>query len=382
MQFGAGGAGTFSDGKLMTRVSDPYNQYILRRFVEFGAPEDILWQARPHIGTDYLRTVVDRMLSHITDLGGEIHYHTRLDELHIKNDNLVGYSANGTSNEVEALVLAIGHSARDTYRMLMKKPLFLTPKPFSVGMRIEHLQTDIDRALYGSFAEHKSLPHAEYSFSSRSGERGVYTFCMCPGGEVMAATSHEGGLVVNGMSHRLRAGKNANAALAVSVLPTDFGNTPEGAIAYQETIERKAFVAGGGEYSAPLCTVGDFLNEKYVSEPSRVQPTYMGGHAFRVADPSLFLPDFVCSMLRDGIRAFGARTDGFDAPDALLTGAETRTSAPLRIVRDEKREAVGCRGLYPAGEGAGYAGGITSAALDGLRSALALMSVYAPSAAK
>ena len=380
VQFGAGGAGTFSDGKLLTRVSDAFNRYVLEQFVTFGAPGEILWQARPHIGTDYLCRVVSNMIDRITALGGEVEFNTRLDGIFLQNGRIVGYTANGLDAPCDAMILAIGHSARDTYRMLLKHPLAIEAKPFSVGMRIEHLQEDIDRALYGNFAGHPALPHAEYAFSAHRGERGVYTFCMCPGGEVMAATSTEGGVVVNGMSEHARSGLNANAALAVSVLPTDFGNTPEGAIQYQEKIEKAAFLAGGGGYTAPGCTVGDFLKGSYGTLPSRVLPTYMGGNdAWRPTDPDLYLPSYVTSLLREGITDFSRRAEGFDAKDAILTGPETRTSAPLRILRNKNRQAVGCAGLYPTGEGAGYAGGITSAALDGLRTAMALIEANAPS---
>lgn len=378
VQFGAGGAGTFSDGKLVTRVNDPMNNYVLRRFCEFGAPKEILVHAKPHIGTDILRTVVSNMVEKIRSLGGEVRFHTCLEDLTIKNGRLFGVRLNGTDVPCEALILAIGHSARDTYEMLLQKPLMIECKPFSVGMRIEHLQSEIDQAMYGSFAGHPKLGHAEYSLSANTDTRGVYTFCMCPGGEVMAAASEEGGLVVNGMSHHARSGRNANAAIAVSVFPEDYGATPECAIAYQRSIERAAFCAGGGDYTAPLCTVGDLLENSYRTEPKRITPTYMGGHAFRIADPSSFLPAQTVTSLREGICAFGRRLHGFDTKDALLTGAETRTSAPIRILRNPEREAVGCQGLYPCGEGAGYAGGITSAALDGLRTAMALMACYAP----
>ena len=378
VQFGAGGAGTFSDGKLVTRVNDPMSDYVLRRFCEFGAPKEILVHAKPHIGTDILRTVVTNMIARITSLGGDVRFHARLDNIHIKNGRVEGVCINGSDLPCEALVLAIGHSARDTYKMLLAKPLMIECKPFSVGMRIEHLQSDIDEAMYGRFAGHPKLGHAEYSLSANTDTRGVYTFCMCPGGEVMAAASEEGGLVVNGMSHHARSGKNANAAIAVSVFPDDYGATPQKAIAYQREIEQAAFRAGGGEYAAPLCTVGDLMNGTYRTEPNRIMPTYMNGEAYRIADPASFLPAQTVQSLREGIGAFGRRLHGFDAKDAVLTGAETRTSAPVRILRNPEREAVSCGGLYPCGEGAGYAGGITSAALDGLRTALAVIARYAP----
>lgn len=378
IQFGAGGAGTFSDGKLVTRVNDSYQDYVLKKFVEFGAPREILWQAKPHIGTDYLRIIVSNMLEKIKSLGGEVRFHAKLEDITVRDGRLSSIRVSGTDMPCEVLLLAIGHSARDTYRMLLSKPLSIEAKPFSVGMRIEHLQADIDSAMYGDFAGHKRLGHAEYALSSHTDTRGVYTFCMCPGGEVMAAASEQEALVVNGMSNHLRDGKNANAAVAVSVFPDDYGNTPQSAIDYQRKIERLAFASGGGDYAVPLCTVGDLLADSYHTEPSRIVPTYMGGKHFKVASPSTFLPPEIVSSLRDGIRAFGQKLQGYDVCDAVLSGAETRTSAPVRILRGSNREALGCQGLYPCGEGAGYAGGITSAALDGLRTAIALMAVYAP----
>lgn len=376
IQFGAGGAGTFSDGKLVTRVNDPLSQYVLSRFVEFGAPADILTLAKPHIGTDILRTVVFRMLAAIRAAGGDVRFHTRLADLRRAADGRVCSVLTHTGEAIPcgALVLAIGHSARDTYEMLLSHGLAIEPKPFSVGLRIEHLQSDIDTALYGKFAGHPALGHAEYTLSDRTGERGVYTFCMCPGGEVVAAASERGGVVVNGMSRRARDGKNANAAVLVSVDRADYGNTPLGAIAFQRGIERAAF-ALASDYSAPACLVSDFLDGGEGSAPSRITPTYMNG-GVTMAAPDRYLPDFVCRSLRYALPRFDARIRGYAAPDAVLTGPETRTSAPVRILRSESRVALGVPNLYPCGEGAGYAGGITSAALDGIHTAAALLSRY------
>ncbi len=260
IQFGAGGAGTFSDGKLLTRVNDPMNGYVLSRLVEFGAPPEIMTLAKPHIGTDILRTVVTRMLAYIEEQGGEVRYHTRLSDLVFSADRITAaVTADGEVIPCGALILAVGHSARDTYAMLLSHGLDIAPKPFSVGLRVEHLQEDIDAALYGRFAGHPALGHAEYALSDRSGEWGVYTFCMCPGGEVVAAASEAGGVVVNGMSAHARDGKNANAAVAVSVNCEDYGNTPMGAIDFVRRIERAAYAAGGADYSAPTCLMGDFL---------------------------------------------------------------------------------------------------------------------------
>lgn len=379
IQFGAGGAGTFSDGKLVTRVNDPLTAYVLRTFVRFGAPEEILTLARPHIGTDILTTVIAAMLDEIERLGGKVYYHTRFLDLRFSSGSVCAAVTDRGEISTGALFLAIGHSARDTYAALLERGIPMTVKPFSVGVRVEHLQADIDEALYGTFAGHPSLGHAEYHLSHNTHERGVYSFCMCPGGEVVAAASEEGGVVVNGMSEHARDGRNANSAIAVSVRPEDLDGTPLGAIDFQRRIEQAAFAAGGGDYAAPLVTLGDFLGGRAVTEPSRILPTYMGGEALRIASPDTYLPPFVTMALRDAFSAFGRRIVGFDAPDALLTGAETRTSAPIRITRDsESRTVAGYDNLYPIGEGAGYAGGITSAALDGIRSALVMMARYAP----
>ncbi len=377
IQFGAGGAGTFSDGKLLTRINDPRIAYVLRRFCDFGAPEEILVSAKPHIGTDLLMGIVDRMLSRICELGGQVIYRCRLDEIREQADGTV--IAVTTRGEIpcSSLVLAPGHSARDTYEMLMRRGYCVEAKPFSVGVRIEHLQTEIDRALYGRYAGHPRLGRGEYHLSDTSSGRGVYTFCMCPGGQVVAAASEEGGVVVNGMSRYARDGKNANSAVCVSVRPEDYGATPETAIAFQRKLERAAFVEGGGDYNAPIQTVGDFLEGRFGSEPTTVMPSYRDGRV-KIASLDRVLPSFVCEELRRGLLSFDRKINGFSCPDAILSGVETRTSAPVRILRNENLTALGHAGIYPCGEGAGYAGGITSAALDGLRVAQILIERYAP----
>ncbi len=379
IQFGAGGAGTFSDGKLLTRVDDPAIAYILRTFVTYGAPKDILYTAKPHIGTDILHGVVERILDRIVSLGGQVYYHTKYMSHRTMGGTVTSVLTNRGQIPCGALILAVGHSARDTYGMLMQAQICMQAKDFSVGMRIEHTTEDIDRAMYGNKAGHPALGHAEYALSYNTKERGVYTFCMCPGGSVVAAASEAGGVVVNGMSEHSRSGKNSNSAVLCSVFKSDYGATPQAAMDFQYAIERAAFAAGGGTYAVPLTTVGDFLNGKCTSEPTRVLPTYMGGNAYTLAKPDAYLPPFVCRGIRTALSDFDRKIRGFAAPDAILSGAETRTSAPLRILRDkDTRLAIGYDNLYPAGEGAGYAGGITSAALDGLRTALVLMARFAP----
>ena len=383
IQFGAGGAGTFSDGKLLTRINDARCSLVLETLRDMGAPDDVTLQAKPHVGTDILRTVVQNMLDAIASLGGEVIYRCRLDGFERQPDG--SFTAKTSKGDIPCglIVLAPGHSARDTYRMLLEKNMMLEPKPISVGVRIEHLRTDMDAMLYGSFAGHPDLGAAEYHLSDTKGERGVYTFCMCPGGEVVAAASEEDTVVVNGMSCRARDGKNSNAAVAVSVRTTDYepveGSLVLGAIAYQRRIERAAFLAGGSDYSVPVQTVGDFLEGDLAThEPTRVKPSYRSGEHYRLAPVSATLPNYVCQSLRYGLRSFDRKVKGYAMPEAILSAAETRTSAPVRILRGSDLCAVGNPGIYPCGEGAGYAGGITSAAVDGLRVAEAILSVYAP----
>ena len=379
IQFGAGGAGTFSDGKLVTRINDPISSYVLERFVEFGAPKDIQYIAKPHIGTDILTTVVDNMITKIISLGGKILYNTRFEYPIFSGESVIAIKTSRGEIPTGALILALGHSARDTYKNLIDSGLLIEAKSFSVGMRIEHLSEDIDRAMYGKMAGHPALGHAEYNLSYNTSQRGVYTFCMCPGGEVVAAASECGGVVVNGMSKHSRDGKNSNSAVCCTVFKEDFGNTPFAAIEYQRNIERLAFRAGGGEYRAPIITLGDFLSDKLGCEPSRIMPTYMGGNNVKLASPTEYLPKTVTDAIKNSFSAFDRRISGFAAPDAVLTGPETRTSAPVRILRDnETRVAAGYKNIYPAGEGAGYAGGITSASVDGIKTAISLMKKYTP----
>lgn len=368
IQFGVGGAGTFSDGKLTTRINDKFCYYALERFCEFGAPEDILIKAKPHIGTDVIRNVVTNIVERIKSLGGKVILNCRLDGLAENKDG--GLTANTSHGDIACgcAVIAIGHSARDTAFSLRQNGYFFEPKAFSVGVRIEHLQKEIDEALYGRAAGDKRLGPAEYNFSDTTG-RGVYTFCMCPGGEVVAAATERDGVVVNGMSNRARNGRNANAALAVTVRPDDYGNTFEGAVGYQRNLERAAYISGGGKFFAPCQTVGDFMSGRSGSEPTKVLPSYMGGRV-TMTDISAILPEYISGELRRGISSFSRRLSGFDAPYALLTGIETRTSSPVRMPRENDLSAKGHALVYPCGEGAGYAGGIMSAAVDGIKIAL------------
>lgn len=383
VQFGAGGAGTFSDGKLVTRIGDPRVSYVMRRLCEFGAPQEIMWRAKPHVGTDLLRGVVDRIIGRVVECGGRALYRCRLIGIREQADGTL--VANTTLGDIRcgAVVLAIGHSARDTYDKLICDGYALEAKPFSVGVRVEHITEDIDRAMFGSHAGDERLGHAEYTLSDTKGERGVYTFCMCPGGEVIAAASEAGGVVVNGMSSHARAGKNSNSALAVSVLPSDLDGSIRGGIEFQRMLERAAFKAGGGDHTVPVETAGDFRGGPKragaaLTEPSRIMPTYTRG-SWRTADLWGVLPEPICRGLCRGLEIFNSRIAGFGADDVVLSGVETRTSAPLRILRGEDRRALGRGAIYPCGEGAGYAGGITSAALDGINTALAIIAANAPS---
>lgn len=376
VQFGEGGAGAFSDGKLTTRIGDPKCTWILEELVRFGAPQEILHQAKPHVGTDRLREIVRNLREEIIRLGGEVRFETPLTDLRFENNHLCAVKMSDGELPASALVLATGHSARETFEMLATHGVALQPKPFSVGVRIEHLQASIDRGLYGELAGHPALPKGEYQLSHRENDRGVYTFCMCPGGVVVPAASQQEMVVTNGMSYHARDGKNANCALVVSVTPEDYGNGALDGVRFQQSLERAAFQAGGGGYRAPAQDVGSFLQGKAGLKTGKVAPSYQCG--VQAADFGALLPKFVTDLLRDGLRRFDRRLSGFAAPDALLTGLETRTSSPVRILRGEDLQAIGLPGLYPCAEGAGYAGGIMSAAADGLRVALEIITCWAP----
>jgi uncharacterized FAD-dependent dehydrogenase len=380
VQFGEGGAGTFSDGKLYCRVKDPRHlgRKVLEEFVAAGAPEDILTEAHPHIGTFRLVTMVEAMRRQIEALGGEYRWQTRVDDLVLEPAGdcarrLRGLVlADGGVIETDQVVLAVGHSARPTFEMLFDKGVLIEPKPFSIGVRIEHPQSWIDRARFGACAGHPVLGAAAYSLVHHGGDgRTVYSFCMCPGGRVVAATSEEGRVVTNGMSQYSRAEFNANSGLVVGIDPArDYPDGPLAGIALQRYWEERAFVAGGSSYWAPGQTVGDFLAGRPSTGFGDVAPSYKPG--VTPTDLSACLPDFVLAAFREALPAFGRQIKNYDHPDAVMTGVETRTSSPIRITRGRDFQSLGIAGLFPAGEGAGYAGGILSAAIDGIKVAEAV----------
>ena len=374
VQFGEGGAGTFSDGKLTTRISDSRCDYVLEQFVRHGAPQDILTIAKPHIGTDKLRSVIASMREEIIACGGEVHFDTAITDVRIENGKLAAVLAEGQEIRTEHLILAVGHSARDTFRTLWEKGVAMEGKNFSVGVRIEQLQSTIDRGLYGSLAGHTALPKGEYQLSYRKGERCVYTFCMCPGGYVVPSSSAFGTVVTNGMSEHARDGKNANSALVVSVGTEDFGAHPLDGMRFQERLETLAFQKGGENYRAPAMDVGSFLKGKRGLQERNVLPSYALG--VTGCDFSEIFPSEITDMLRLGLHQFDRKLPGFSSPDGILTGVETRTSSPVRILRGENLISENLPGLYPCGEGACYAGGIVSAAVDGVRVSQMLMEQY------
>lgn len=376
VQFGEGGAGTFSDGKLNTLVKDPKgrNRKVLEIFAEAGAPEEILYLNKPHIGTDILRKIVTNLRSLIIEMGGEVRFHSKVTDFRIEQGELKELTVNGTEKiPVQNVVLAIGHSARDTFEILNSKQVSMEPKSFAVGVRVEHPQKSVNEAQYGK--ECGRLPAADYSLANTSGNgRGVYSFCMCPGGYVVNASSEEGRLAVNGMSYHARASENANSAIIVSVSPEDYGE--EGALAgvtFQRKLEEAAFLAGGGKI--PVQLFGDFEANRVSKEFGEIKPVTKGETAF--ANLRDVLPDYISEALIEGIKSFEFKIKGFSRPDTVLLGIESRTSSPVRIVRDKGMKSD-IRGLYPCGEGAGYAGGITSAAMDGLKAAEAIAAEFAP----
>lgn len=376
VQFGEGGAGTFSDGKLNTGVKNPRISWILEQFAAAGAPESILFDAKPHIGTDMLVTVVQNLRQTIEHYGGEVHFGARLTALETQDGHISAavYEQNGEVHTLACrqLLLAIGHSARDTFEYLHGLGITMQPKPFSMGVRIEHPQRLIDESQYGAFAGHPALGAADYKLNVRLPDGGsAYTFCMCPGGSVVAAASEPGGVVTNGMSNYARDGENANAALLVTLQPEDFPDSSVlGGMYWQRELEQAAFRAGGGDYRAPAQLVGDFLAGRASTQEAGVHPSYRPG--VRFCDLRDVLPQRITDVLREALPELDKRLHGYALADAVMTAPETRSSSPVRIVRGEDRQAS-VAGLYPCGEGAGYAGGIMSAAIDGMQSAEAMI---------
>ncbi len=384
VQFGEGGAGTFSDGKLHTGIKDRghYIRQILQDFVDGGAPEEILYLSKPHIGTLRLVKVVENLRRRIEELGGEMRFEAQVTDIAIENGNVRGVGlANGERIETGHVILAVGHSARDTFEMLYGKGVRIEAKAFSIGFRIEHPQALVNRCRLGPHAGNPVLGAADYKLvhHCRNG-RSVYSFCMCPGGQVVAASSEEGRVVTNGMSHYSRNERNANAGIVVGITPADFdGDHPLAGIALQRQLEEKAFELGGKNYNAPAQLVGDFLAGRPSTQLGAVIPSYTPG--VTLTDLSAALPDYAIAAIREAIPAFDKTLKGFALSDAVLTGVETRTSAPIRLARNERYESVNTKGLYPAGEGAGFAGGIISAAVDGMKAVEAVAQSMASPAA-
>ncbi len=374
VQFGEGGAGTFSDGKLYSQVKDPkqYSRKVLTEFVAAGAPEEIMYVSKPHIGTFKLVSMVERMRASIIELGGEIRFSARVDDVELDDGQITGLTlSDGKKIKSRHIALAIGHSARDTFQMLHDKGVYIEAKPFSIGFRIEHEQSMIDQARFGRNAGNEILGAADYKLVHHcENGRSVYSFCMCPGGTVVSATSEEHCVVTNGMSQYSRNERNANSAVVVGIEPSDYPGHPLAGIELQRQLERKAYVMGGSNYDAPAQTVGDFLKGKPSAELGSVSPSLKPG--IKLTDLADALPDFCVDALREAIPAFNKKIKGFAKEGALLTGVETRTSAPISIKRGADMQSINTQGLYPAGEGAGYAGGIMSAAIDGIKIAEAM----------
>jgi len=376
VQFGEGGAGTFSDGKLTTRIKDLRCRKVLRELIKAGAPDEIMYKNKPHVGTDILQGVVKNLRKKIIALGGEIRFQSKVTELLIESKEVKGVMVNENEKiKTDIVILAIGHSARDTFEMIYQKGVQVEQKSFSIGVRIEHPQDLIDQAQYGKFAGHPKLGAADYSLSQQcSNGRTAYTFCMCPGGEVVAAASEDGKLVTNGMSQYSRAKVNANSALLVGVGPKDFGSEhPLAGVEFQRRWEQRAFEIGGGNYNAPAQLVGDFLVGQPSAKWGEVKPSYTP-RVF-MTDLSQCLPDYVVETIKEALPKLGKKLKGFAMDEAVMTGVETRSSSPIRIIRSREHES-NISGLYPAGEGAGYAGGIMSAAVDGIKVAEAVIRKY------
>ncbi len=371
VQFGEGGAGTFSDGKLTTRINDPLCREVLRIFCECGADREIMYFAKPHLGTDNLLRIIKNLREMIIKNGGEVHFSERLIGIGVEGGAVVRAVTDIREYDTDKIILALGHSARDTFEMIWSLGADMQAKSFSIGARIEHLQSDVDKCQYGSFAGNPQLGAADYRLAYHNGKgRGVYTFCMCPGGYVMASSSEPDTVVTNGMSYHARDGKNANSAFLVGVSPDDFGNDPFDGIRLQRKIESLAFEAGGGGFAAPCQRLGDFMRAVPSADIGAIKPTYKP--RVKMTDISPCLPDYAVAAMREAVGYFSRKMAFFGAEDALLTGVESRSSSPVRIVRGADFQS-NIKGLYPSGEGAGYAGGIMSAAADGMRVALAII---------
>ncbi len=375
IQFGEGGAGAYSDGKLTTRINDPMCLLVLEELKKHGAPDKILRLAKPHIGTDLLKNIVVSIRNRIEELGGRVYFDTPLVGLKYSQGRLSGVVTPNGTIDTQTAVLAIGHSARDTITMLSHNDFVIEPKAFSVGLRIEHLQSELNYSVYGKHMHLRDLPQAEYNLSAKPFDRGCYSFCMCPGGYVIPAASEEGGVVTNGMSLHSRSGTNANSAICVSVLPTDFDSgSPLAGIEFQRQLERRAYAEGGRDYSAPVQTVGDFLNGTCGIMSKTVKPTYPIG--VKPTDFGTWLPNFVTASIKASLPVFARKLACFGSKDAIFSGVETRTSSPVRITRGGDMQSLNLQGIIPCGEGAGYAGGIMSAAVDGIRAASAILNTY------
>jgi uncharacterized FAD-dependent dehydrogenase len=379
VQFGEGGAGTFSDGKLHTQIKDPkhYGRKVLTEFVEAGAPEEIMYVSKPHIGTFRLVKMVEHLRQKIIDLGGEIRFETRVDDILVEGEGDARQVRavvlnNGETLPTRHLVVAVGHSARDTFQMLYDRGVYVEAKPFSIGFRVEHPQSLIDVCRFGPNAGNKILGAADYKIVHHaSNGRSVYSFCMCPGGTVVAASSEEGRVVTNGMSQYSRAERNANSAIVVGITPADYPGHPLAGIDFQRELESRAFVLGGGTYDAPGQLMGDFVRGVASKEFGSVKPSFRP--AVHLTDLGTALPEYAIVAMREAFVAFDKQIKGYFREDAVLTGVETRTSSPIRIKRtDDTLQSLNTRGLFPAGEGAGYAGGIMSAAIDGIKAAEAV----------
>lgn len=376
VQFGEGGAGTFSDGKLTTQIKDPRCRKVLEELIEAGAPSEILYSSKPHVGTDILQHVVKNIREKIISLGGKVFFQNKVTDFIVEDNRIKGVQVNGADIiDTDTAIIAVGHSARDTFEFIYKGGLELNQKPFSIGVRIEHPQRIINESQYGTFADHPRLGAADYKLVHHcKNQRSVYTFCMCPGGTVVASASEEGGVVTNGMSEHARDKENANSALLVGIGPDDFGSAhPLAGMYLQRELEQRAFKEGGSNYYAPAQLVGDFLKDQPSTALGKVTPSYEPG--VKLTDLRNCLPDYVVESFKEALVGLNKKLKNFAMEDSVMTGVETRSSSPIRIVRNQELES-NIKGIYPCGEGAGYAGGIVSAAVDGIRVAEAIAAKY------